>query len=348
MIKTSKYGIGELKELSSQKLADINLPRWKRDVYGFILEWIDDDNTIGVQTSGTTGKPRKFRVSKESMGISARKTLNFFKLNPGDSALLCLSPNYIAGKLMIVRALIGELDLVIEEPSGTPLEYIDGNIDFVAMVPMQVQKQIQINHEAFKKVKKLIIGGGEVLPSLKEELQGIPTEVWETYGMTETLTHIALKKLNGKGKLDWFIPLQGVTVSENGDNCLEVEVEGVTTGRLTTSDVVEFNKYGYFKIIGRADDVINTGGIKVFPSELEKKIGEWISQPFIISSVPDEILGEKVVLVIESDTFNVTELKTNLKNLEFYETPKDIFFIRQLSRTDTGKIVRREVRRMIS
>ena len=293
------YKHTELQNLVSEKLSNSTLPQWERDVFEFISSWIDDKETIEVQTSGTTGAPRKYHVSKKYMTISARKTLDFFKLKPGDAALLSLSPQYIAGKLMIVRAFVGGLNLILSEPSGTPLENIDVNIDFAAMVPMQVQKQIQVNPGAFNKVKTLIIGGGEVSPSLTEELQHISTQVWETYGMTETLTHIALKKINGLGKSEWFTVLQGVKVKKNSNDCLEVEVDGITTGKLTTSDIVEFNDSGQFKIIGRSDDVINTGGIKIIPAFIEKKIEKWVTSPFVVSSVPDDELGEKVVLVIE-------------------------------------------------
>jgi len=338
---------GFSEELLSKKIREKDLPQWEKDIFDFIRQWIDNDTYIEVQTSGTTGEPRRYKVTKEAIRISAQKTLEFFRLKPGDSALLSLPPKYIAGKLMIVRAFVGGLNLILREPSGTPLENIDTDIDFAAMVPMQVQKQIEVNAEVFKKVRTLIIGGGEVSQPLKEKLQDIQTGVWETYGMTETLTHIALKKLNGKGKSEWFTVLQGVKVQKNSSDCLEVEVEGITTGKLTTSDIVEFNDSGQFKIVGRSDDVINTGGIKVMPASVERKIEKWIPRSFVVSSLPDEVLGEKVVLVIEGDLFDDTELKKKLKKLKFYDTPKAICFLSKLPRTETGKIKRGEVRRMI-
>jgi len=337
----------ELRNLVSQKLSNPALHQWEKDIFEFISVWIDNKETIEVQTSGTTGAPSKYLVFKKSMIVSAGKTLDFFDLKPGDTALLSLSPQYIAGKLMIVRAFVGGLNLIVREPSGTPLENFDVDIDFAAMVPMQVQKQIEVNPGAFKKVKTLIIGGGEVSLSLKEELQTVSTQVWETYGMTETLTHIALKRVNGSGKSEWFTALQGVKVQKSSSDCLEVEVDGITTGKLTTSDIVEFNDSGQFKIIGRADDVINTGGIKVMPALIEKKIEKWITRCFVVSSVPDKTLGEKVVLVIEGDSYDDTELKENLKVLKFYETPKEVIFLKEFPRTETGKIKRGEVRREI-
>ncbi len=338
----------ELQSLVSEKLSNTALPQWERDIFEFISFWIDDKETIEVQTSGTTGAPRKYLVSKKSMIISARKTLDFFNLKPEDTALLSLSPQYIAGKLMIVRAFVGGLNLILSEPSGTPLEDIDVNIDFAAMVPMQMQKQILVNPVAFKKVKTLIVGGGEVSPSLTKELQHISTQVWGTYGMTETLTHIALKKINGKGKSEWFTVLQGVKVQKNSSDCLEVEVDGITTDKLATSDIVEFNDSGQFKVLGRSDDVINSGGIKVMPSLVEKKIEKWVDRSFVVSSVSDDELGEKVVLVIESDSYDDTELKENLKTLKFYETPKDIVFVSLFPYTKTGKIKRNVIKRMLS
>ena len=340
------YSDEELKTLVDQKLKNITLPQWERDIFEFIYDWIDDTETIEVQTSGTTGDSMKYQVSKKAMIISARKTLNFFNLKPRDSALLCLSPKYIAGKLMIVRAFVGELNLMLSEPSGTPLEELNDKIDFAAMVPMQVQKQIQVNHEAFKKVRTLIIGGGEVSLLLKERLQNISTDVWETYGMTETLTHIALKKLNGIDRSDWFTPLPGVKLKKNSNDCLVVEVEGITSQPLITNDIVEFNDKNLFRIKGRADDVINTGGIKIMPVEVEKKIGQWLDRPFAVSSLPDEKLGERVVLVIEGDSFETIELKEKLKELAFFEMPRTILFLKYLPRTESGKVKRGEIRKM--
>jgi len=337
----------QLTELVEHKTSRPELPQWERDIYNFIREWIDGKETVEVQTSGTTGTPRKCKVTKEAMVVSAKKTLEFFGLKKGDTALLCLSPRYIAGKLMIVRAFEGELDLLITEPSSTPLEGIEREIGFSAMVPMQVQKQIELDPEAFGKLKKLIIGGGEVPNTLKEKLQKILTEVWETYGMTETLTHIALKKVNGSDRSEWFRTLLGVKVSKTEDSRLVVEVEGITDGTLITNDVVEFNKDGGFRILGRADDVINTGGIKVMPQKIEEKTGKWLQGSFVVSSVPDEVLGEKLVLVIEGDEFDANSLLEKMQGMENFEKPKEVMFVDELPRTETGKIKRKELKEKI-
>ncbi len=330
-----------------QKLNTGKILPWERDIFIFISQWLDDTETIEVQTSGTTGEPRKYLVSKKSMIISARKTLDFFQLKPGDSALLCLSPRYIAGKLMIVRAFAGKLNLILTQPVSTPLQGINENIDFATMVPMQVSKQMQTNPDAFNRLKTLIIGGGEVPDLLKERLQTISTKIWETYGMTETLTHVALKKLNGDARSDWFSSLPGVKVEKNSNDCLVVEVDGITRDPLITSDIVEFDEQKQFKIKGRVDDVINTGGIKIMPVDVEKKIGQWIDRSFVVSSVSDEKLGEKVVLVIEGDAFDVSELQAKLKSLEFYEIPGSLMFFEELPCTETGKIKRKELKNLI-
>jgi len=346
-INNISYSGSGLADLIEEKLSDALLAYWEREVYGFIREWFGNEEFVEVQTSGTTGEPRKYKVSKKAMLVSARKTLDFFHLKPGDTALLCLSPKYIAGKLMIVRAVEGDLNLLLSEPSSTPLEGLAYDVDFTAMVPMQVQKQIEKNKDAFSKVKKLIIGGGEVAPTLKEKLQEIRTEVWETYGMTETLTHIALKKINGKNSLDWFELLPGVEVSKTTDGRLVVSVEGITDGKLETNDIVEFNGENRFCILGRADDVINTGGIKVMPQKVEQKLELFINRPLVISSLPDKVLGEKIILVIEGSPFDTEKLSEKFKTLEFYERPKKILFLDGFPRTDSGKIKRKEIKERI-
>jgi O-succinylbenzoic acid--CoA ligase len=346
-INNVSYSGSGLVDLIEEKLSDALLPDWEREVYEFIREWFGNKESVEVRTSGTTGEPRKYKVSKKAMLVSARKTIDFFNLKPGDTALLCLSPKYIAGKLMIVRAVEGDLNLLLSEPSSTPLEDLAYDVDFLAMVPMQVQKQLEKNKDAFSKVKKLIIGGGEVSPALKEKLQEIRTEVWETYGMTETLTHIALKKINGENSSDWFEPLPGVELSKTTDGRLVVGVEGITDGKLETNDIVEFNGEKKFRILGRADDVINTGGIKVMPQKVEQKLELFINRPLVISSLPDEVLCEKIILVIEGRPFDREKLTEKFKLLEFYERPKEILFLEEFPRTGSGKIKRKEIKKII-
>ncbi len=349
MINGKFYDELQLNKLVSGKLQDTALPQWEKNVYQFISEWISDEDTIEVRTSGTTGAPRKYKVTKNAMLISARKTISFFNLKPGNKALLCLSPHYIAGKLMIVRSFAGKLDLLPVKPSSMPLEGITYDIHFAAMVPMQVQNQIDKNANSFNKLKTLIIGGGEVSPALKEKLQHITTEVWETYGMTETLTHVALKKINGKDKSDWFSPLEGVKISKTGDSRLVVFVKGITENKLVTNDITEFKDEDHFSIPGRADDAINTGGIKVMPQNIEKKLEGAINASFVISSVPDKVLGEKIVLVIEGKGLPTQNISTSFFNdLEFFERPKEIIVLETIPRTETGKIKRKELRSLLS
>ncbi|NPA37581.1 MAG: AMP-binding protein [Chlorobi bacterium] len=334
-----------LPELIEQKSGQKELPLWEKEIFEFIREWISEDPTVEVQTSGTTGMPKKYRVRKSAMQVSALKTLEYFGLKKGDNALLCLSPRYIAGKLMIVRAFVGELDLIISEPTSVPLDNLKTEIDFAAMVPMQVQKQLDKDAGAFKHLKKLIIGGGEVPGSLKEKLQKITTEVWETYGMTETLTHIALRKVNGKDKSDWFAILPGVEISKTDDDRLVAKVEGITESELFTNDIVEFKDDKSFMLQGRADDVINTGGIKVMPQLVENKIKERIKRRFVISSLPDETLGEKIVLVIEDE--NCDENSFELPELQYFEKPKEIICLKEFPETGTGKLKRKEIKNII-
>jgi O-succinylbenzoic acid--CoA ligase len=166
--------------------------------------------------------------------------------------------------------------------------------------------------------------------------------------MTETLTHIALKKINGKNNTDWFELLPGVEVSKTTDGRLVVSVEGITDGKLETNDIVEFNGENRFRILGRADDVINTGGIKVMPQKVEQKLEWFINRPFVISSLPGEVLGEKIIIVIEGrPLFDTEKLTEKFKTLEFYERPKEILFLEEFPRTGSGKIKRKEIKERI-
>jgi O-succinylbenzoic acid--CoA ligase len=263
---------------------------------------------------------------------SALATGDFFDLQPGNKALQCLPVKYVAGKMMLVRAMILGLDLEFVAPSSHPLESNEIDFDFVAMVPLQAQNSIS----QLKKVKKLIIGGAAVNKTLEKQLLKLPTKVYETYGMTETITHIAARKLGEKA----FTVLPYVTVSYDDRNCLVIHAPRISSEVIITNDIVELVDENQFIFLGRMDNVINSGGIKLIPEQIEQKLGGKISQRFFIASKPDDELGEKVVLVIEGDNH---ELDYSIyEYFDKYEKPKEIIFIPKFLDTATGKILRKE------
>ncbi|MGL2963478.1 AMP-binding protein [Flavobacterium sp. RSB2_4_14] len=305
---------------------------FEKPVGDFLLDWFDSKDYIEMFTSGSTGEPKTVIVKKQAMVNSAIATGDFFDLQPGNSALQCLPVKYVAGKMMLVRAMILGLDLEFVAPSSHPLRNNEINFDFVAMVPLQAQNSIQ----ELKKVKKLIIGGAAVNKTLEKQLLKLPTEVYETYGMTETITHIAARKLGEKA----FTVLPDVTVSYDDRNCLVIHAPKISTEVIITNDIVELVNENQFIFLGRIDNVINSGGIKLIPEQIEKKLVSKIEQRFFISSQPDEELGEKVILVVEGEK---RDFNDNLyEDLDKYEKPKAVVFVPRFKDTATGKIMRKE------
>ncbi len=305
---------------------------FEKPVGDFLLDWFDSKNFIEMETSGTTGAPKKISVSKQAMVDSALATGDFFDLQPGDKALQCLPVKYVAGKMMLVRAMILGLDLEFVAPSSHPLDNNEIDFDFVAMVPLQAQNSIP----ELKKVKKVIVGGAALNKALEKQLLKLPTQVYETYGMTETITHIAARKLGEKA----FTVLPYVTISYDDRNCLVIHAPRISDEVIITNDIVELVNENQFIFLGRMDNVINSGGIKLIPEQIEEKLASKISQRFFIASKPDNELGEKVVLVIEGEKHEIDA--SVYESLDKYEKPKELVFVPKFKETTTGKILRKE------
>ncbi|MCF6132268.1 AMP-binding protein [Flavobacterium wongokense] len=305
---------------------------FEKPVGDFLLDWFDSKNYIEMQTSGTTGTPKIICVSKQAMVDSALATGDFFDLQPGNKALQCLPVKYVAGKMMLVRAMILGLDLEFVAPSSHPLRNNEIVYDFVAMVPLQAQNSVQ----ELKKAKKMIVGGAAVNKTLEKQLLKLPTEVYETYGMTETITHIAARKLGEKA----FTVLPYVTISYDERNCLVIHAPRISEEVIITNDIVELVNENQFIFLGRMDNVINSGGIKLIPEQIEEKLANKIHERFFITSKTDKELGEKVVLVIEGEKQEFDE--TLYEALDKYEKPKEIIFIPKFKETGSGKIMRKE------
>lgn len=332
----------ELLETGRRVILDPSQPEWFQDFYDFVLNWMDKKNTIKVQTSGTTGQPKAISLSKEAMKQSAGKTLEFFDLQPGDVAALCLSAQYIAGKMMIVRAMEGRLNLILQEPSSDPWQNMEEKVDFIPVVPLQLQQLLK-QPEKQKLIKTILVGGAAIDHYLERKLQKISPVVFQSYGMTETITHVALRRLNGQEASGFYRALDGVNFSADDKQRLIVEVDFLDRP-VKTNDMVNLLDEKHFIWHGRADSVINTGGIKVFPEEVEKKLSKLIYRRFFITGIPDENLGQKIVLIIEGKPMEESCLEA-LKNrvalaVEKYEAPKEIYFVNKFIETDTGKVKR--------
>lgn len=332
-------------------------------VNDFLQEWNSPSETLLVHTSGSTGKPKPMWVEKQRMLNSAHITCDFLGLRPGDSALLCMSLDYIAGKMMVVRSIERKLRLFSVKPSGHPLsdeslaKMVEMDFDFVAMVPMQVYNTLQVpqERERLSRIKHLIIGGGAIDDALAEELRSLPGAVWSTYGMTETLSHIALRRLNGEEASEWYQPFDSVGVSLNSDGCLVIDAPLVCSEPLVTNDIAEIKQqetsshssdassslktsspHVLFRIKGRKDNVICSGGIKIQIEEVENLLCQHLDAPFLLAKKKDEKFGEIAVLVTESGDLEGVEAICR-QVLPKYWVPRQYLHFDQLPMTETGK-----------
>ena len=315
-------------------------------VYAFLLDWFDDTDTVNVQTSGSTGTPKNIALKKEYMINSALATGIFFDLPKDTTALLCLPANYIAGKMMLVRALTLGWQLDVVEASSNPLQGITKTYDFSAMVPMQVHHSLK----ELRNIKKLIVGGGVVNNMLINKLQSQSTAIYATYGMTESITHIAVKKLNGYGlrvsDSEAYKVLPDVKITTDSRGCLVIEASKIAEATVVTNDLVEIISDTEFIWLGRADTIINSGGIKLIPEQIERKLSESIHERFFVTGIPDEVLGEKLILIVESRSDSTSkEVEKQLLKLEAlqkFEIPKATYIVKQFVETETKKIQRQK------
>lgn len=329
----------------------------------FILEWRDGREHLLVHTSGSTGEPKPLWVSKRRMEASARVTCAFLGLQKGDTALLCMPLDYIAGKMMVVRSLVWDLNLLTVEPSGHPLSVENlkawpaEGIAFAAMVPMQVYNSLHVADECrrLRSIRQLIVGGGAIDAALETELRTFPGPVWSTYGMTETLSHIALRRLSGPDASAWYTPFDGVGLSLASDGCLRIDAPLVCEQPIVTHDRAELTEPDAqgrcrFRILGRKDNVICSGGLKIQAEEVERALQPFVSVPFLITRCKDEKFGETVVLLAEkADGWDKERLKSLCRDhLPRYWVPRHFVLVDHLPLTETGKLARQQAETLAS
>ena len=322
----------------------------------FLEEWNNPSPYVHVQTSGSTGTPKPMLVEKQRMLNSARITCDFLGLREGDTALLCMSLDYIAGKMMVVRSIERGLKLTTVAPSGHPLSnnyqlsIVNYQLSFAAMVPMQVYNSLQVpeEKERLMQIRHLIIGGGAIDDALAAALTTFPNHVWSTYGMTETLSHIALRRLNGPDASEWYTPFPSVKVSLNEDRCLVIDAPLVCPSRLVTNDIAELSSGTdpevKFRILGRKDNVICSGGIKIQIETVERQLRPHLQAPFLITKRPDAKFGEAVVLLTEGTVPEAQEVCERI--LPKYHQPRVYLHVDQIPLTATGKPARQQAEQL--
>lgn len=339
--------VDELKEIGYSLIKEGTL--FEQAIGDFLLDWLDEKPVVKVKTSGSTGIPKSILLKKSQMVNSALATGDFFGLRPGDSALLCLPADFIAGKMMLVRAMVLGLELHYVEPSSNPLEYNTNSYDFCAMVPLQLEKSLG----QLKRIRIVLVGGASVSNALKKKVEHESTTIFETYGMTETITHIAVRKIHAaipsKVVDSFFRTLPGVTVSTDSRNCLVIDAPDVCDDTVVTNDLVDLVSETEFKWLGRYDNVINSGGVKLIPEQIETKLAQIIMKRFFVAGLPDEKLGQKLVLVIEGemDTNNLLQEIISSRVLNKFEVPKAIYAVLKFIESDNGKILRHETLKIL-
>ncbi len=315
------------------------------EVNQFIDEWYSDTEYMTVRTSGSTGIPKEIQLSKKHMTTSAKMTRDHLGLKENDTALLCLSPKTIAGKMMIVRCIVIGMDLTVTDISGNPLKGINTGFDFTAMVPLQLENSINSELSTLQKIKSIIVGGGSVSNGLNDRITELSCEVHHTFGMTETISHIAMRNLSKRE--NEFSALPGVHFNLQNE-CLVIQAPELGVSDLKTTDIVELTSPTSFIWKGRQDFVINSGGIKIHPEEIEQTLSRTIISPFFIIGLEDSKLGNKVVLCIESKETNVFSKSTFTNLLEPYRIPKEVYFFETFCRTESNKINKLETIKVIS
>ena len=316
------------------------------DIISFLELWHNSKvDAISQKTSGSTGTPKMISMSKHMMRQSAINTINYFDLNKNSTALLALPVKYIAGKMMLVRALIADLNLVIQSPSANPMNQLSQDIDFVALTPHQLYNGIQSGNTKQIQIKHILLGGAPVSKALFELIQKSNHRCYLSYGMTETASHIAIQKLNGTMKTDHFTAMPGIELSVGNDDCLIIKGDYLDQ-EIITNDIVELISKDKFIWKGRKDNVINSGGIKLIPEQIEAALSQYIDAPFFVSSLPDEMLGQKLIVLIEQNEeesdLDKNKLLSQCKALDILPVVPEIVSISAFVHTPNGKILRKE------
>jgi O-succinylbenzoic acid--CoA ligase len=340
-------GYGDLGEVAYSLVKEGD--PYEQEIGDFLLDWVSDREDIRMKTSGSTGAPGVIHMPKKTMVHSALATGKYLGLEEGTRALLCLPARSIAGKMMLVRALVLGWKLVLKSPDSDPLRGLLRPVDFAAMVPMQLEASLK-NKE---KISTILVGGAPLSRALLSRIPEDGISVYESYGMTETASHIALRKLckvpEGKSPESVLPPFQvlpGVEISKDDRGCLLIKAPYLPEKTVATNDLVALETDDTFRWLGRADHVVNSGGVKLIPEQLEEKLSALILQPFFLAGMPDETLGEKLVLMVEGTRDDSLLQKIKESSLvDRYEVPREIRFLKAFSQTPTGKVNRRETLR---
>ncbi|HRD51750.1 MAG TPA: AMP-binding protein [Flavobacteriales bacterium] len=331
---------------SLEKRSRLKRDTWLRDLHGTVND-LYLRRRILATTSGTTGPPKQFTIPARDLVMSSRLTGATFGLMPGDRVLHCLPALYVAGKMMLVRAFALGLDIHFIDPRGSVLDNLKSadRFRFTAMVPLQLHRAIQEDRARVERQFEIILlGGGPVSDAMLDDIRTLDVQVFQSYGSTETVTHVAIRPINGPAPEDHFTAIGDCHFARDPRGCLVVYTPHLTTKQHVTNDLIELIDDTHFRWLGRIDNVILSGGKKIFPEQLEAKTAGVIPYPHYFSQVPDPVLGQAVMLVLETDLPQdqvLPEVMGKLMNaLHPHEWPRRVQALRRIQRTESGKMIR--------
>jgi O-succinylbenzoic acid--CoA ligase len=354
LINERKLTLEEVAKTNVESISDVR----ENQVLTFCKDWLAGKEFITFYTSGSTGTPKEIKASRLQLKASAHLTISTLGLAKGQTSLVCLDTRYIAGTMMLIRSLEADMNMIVVPPTSNPLKSIHSTIDFTALVPLQVETILQTGQQGdLEKIRKIIIGGASLNIKTEKIISNFKNDIYTTYGMTETFSHIALRKLTGADKHDYFQTLGDTHVTLDSRECLVIHAPHLSKEALVTNDLAELIDEKKFKWIGRIDDVINTGGVKVIPEKVESIIAGIFNQlnlnnRFFITGIPDSILGQGIALIIEGNPFEKGIQESLVHNvrekLSRFDVPRSIHFIKKFIETDTHKINKLRTKSLLS
>lgn len=317
-------------------------------------DWLNGVQEFGIQTSGSTGAPKVITLTRQQLEASAQATITVLNIKPKDKLLVSLNTETVGGLMLLVRGFLAEMEMTIIEPTANPFAVLPpgSRFDLASFVPMQLHEMLQLSPESpafLNQMKAILVGGGPVNAPLHAQIKQLTVPVYHTYGMTETASHVALRLLNTPQASPYFKALPGVQLATDARGCLTISGQQTNQERIVTNDLVRLLDGETFEWLGRADFVINSGGVKVQAEKVETalelalaQLG--LTQNSFIASLPDARLGEKVIAVLEGqplDQVRKSQLLHKLENLlTRYELPKALFYLPQFKKTASGKLDR--------
>jgi O-succinylbenzoic acid--CoA ligase len=325
---------------------------YEAKVLELLRQWLTGAQEFGLRTSGSTGQPQLIVLKRRQLAASAARTGDYFDLGPGDRALVCLNCEFIGGKMMLVRGLERHLHLTVVEPHADPFDFVpaEAEFDFAAFVPLQLRAVLAAGQASrLDKMRAILVGGAGVEPSLLAEIQKLKVPVYLTYGMTETASHMALRRLNGPQASPHYRVLPGLHLGQDERGCLTVRGDVTDDKLIVTNDRIELLDKHTFDWLGRVDFVINSGGVKVQAEKVEQvldvalaELGQ--SRRAFVAGRPDERLGQAVTAFVEGEALPATAEKRLLallaERLGRYEVPKAVVYVPAFKATASGKLDR--------